>query len=330
MEQQVCEHIHPGIITMQAMLRKIDRLRLPLASRRDVESILVRQVSKELDRTLPCRAGHGRRTAAISVLIGQAIGLTHGELHDLKLAALLHDVGLLMLPIHLVESRDSLRPEAYVAIQNHSRLGATLLKPFSFLRKASILIAHHHERWDGSGYPYGIRGECIPLGARILSIADAFDAIQVPDVPCPDTRNKIALRILLVASGTQFDPTLVPVLCRLLGQSDASSQVGQLTERVFCFDRHCTGSTAGAGHTGPTHLNVKCDSIRHIEIAATQDHELPMLTVTLTSGKAAEFPLGIAGRLRGQSECGEIEFPVSAIKKIVFKSLHARGLRKER
>ena len=213
MEQRICEHVHPGILTIQAMLRKIDRLRLPLASRRDVESILVRQVSKELDRVLPMQAGHGRRTAAISLLIGQAVGLTPGELHDLKLAALLHDVGLLMLPPHLAESRDSLEPEAYVAIQNHSRLGATLLEPFSFLREASILIAHHHERWDGSGYPYGIRGQFIPLGARILSIADAFDAIQVPDVPCPDTRNKIALRIIRVASGTQFDPELVDVLC---------------------------------------------------------------------------------------------------------------------
>ena len=226
MEQRVCEHIHPGILTIQAMLRKIDRLRLPIASRRDVESILVRQVSKELDRALPWQVGHGLRTAAISELIGQAVGLTPGELHDLKLAALLHDIGLLMLPAHLAESRDSLDPESYVAIQNHSRLGATLLEPFTFLREASILIAHHHERWDGSGYPYGIRGAFIPLGARILSIADAFDAIQVPDVPCPDTRNKIALRILLVASGTQFDPTLVPVLRRLLSQSGASSQLG--------------------------------------------------------------------------------------------------------
>jgi HD-GYP domain-containing protein (c-di-GMP phosphodiesterase class II) len=233
MEQRLCEHIHPGIITMQAMLRKIDRLRLPLASRRDVESILVRQVTKELDRALPWQAGHGRRTAAISLLIGQAIGLTPSELHDLKLAALLHDIGLLMLPAHLARNRDPLEPESYVAIQNHSRLGATLLEPFSFLREASILIAHHHERWDGSGYPYGIRGTFIPLGARILAIADAFDAIQVPDVPCPATRNKIALRILRVASGTQFDPTLVPVLCRLLAQSGASSHVGQLTEESF-------------------------------------------------------------------------------------------------
>ena len=214
MEQRVCEHIHPGIITIQAMLRKIDRLRLPVASRRDVESILVQQVTKKLDHALPWQYGHGRRTAEISVLIGQAVGLTPGELHDLELAAFLHDIGLLMLPAHLARNRDPLEPEAYVAIQNHSRLGATLLEPFSFLREASILIAHHHERWDGSGYPYGIRGAFIPLGARILAIADAFDAIQVPGVCCRSRRQAIALRIIQVSAGSQFDPELVQILAR--------------------------------------------------------------------------------------------------------------------
>jgi HD-GYP domain-containing protein (c-di-GMP phosphodiesterase class II) len=219
MEQQVREHIHPGILTMQAMLRKIDRLRLPVASRRDVESILVRQVSRELDRALPWQAGHGRQTATISRLIGQAVGLTPEELHHLKLAALLHDIGLLMLPAHLTAGKEPLESESYVAIQNHSRLGAMVLEPFSFLKEASILIAHHHERWDGSGYPYGIRKEFIPLGARILSIADAFDAIEIPDVRCPDTRRVIALRILRVASGTQFDPHLVSVLNQAMTDS---------------------------------------------------------------------------------------------------------------
>ncbi len=214
MKQRVDEHIHPGIITMQAMLRKIDRLRLPVASRRDVESILVRQVSKELDRALPSQAGHGLRTAVTSGLIGQAVGLTPSELHHLKVASLLHDIGLLMLPTDLVENKDSLDSEDYVAIQNHSRLGATLLEPFLFLREASIFIAHHHERWDGSGYPYGIRGAFIPLGARILAIADAFDAIQVPGVRCRSQRQAIALRIIQVSAGSQFDPELVQVLVR--------------------------------------------------------------------------------------------------------------------
>jgi HD-GYP domain-containing protein (c-di-GMP phosphodiesterase class II) len=213
MVQRLCEHIHPGVITVQAMLRKIDRLRLPLASRRDVESILVRHVGKEIDRALPWQSSHGRRTAAISLSIGQSIGLTTGELHDLKLAALLHDIGLLMLPQELISGGNTLDSESYVAVQNHPRLGASLLEPFFFLREASILIAHHHERWDGSGYPYGIRGTFIPLGSRILAIADAYDAIKVPDAD--DTvRHQVALRILLVASKTQFDPALIEVFYR--------------------------------------------------------------------------------------------------------------------
>ena len=214
MVQRVCEHIHPGVITMQAMLRKIDRLRLPLASRRDVESILVRQVGKEIDRALPWQSGHGLRTAAISLSIGQAIGLTIGELHDLKLAALLHDIGLLMLPQELIIGGNILDSESYVTVQNHPRLGASLLEPFFFLREASVLIAHHHERWDGSGYPYGIRGTFIPLGSRILAIADAYDAIKVPDAD-DAVRNQVALRIILVASKTQFDPALVEVFYRI-------------------------------------------------------------------------------------------------------------------
>lgn len=217
--------VHPDILRIQGLLKKIDRLHLPAASRRDVESILVRQATKELDRMLPWQAGHGQRAAAIALMIGRRLSLGADELHHLKLAAFLHDIGLLMLPAYLTASRVPVESESYIAIQNHSRLGATLLESFVFLREASILIAHHHERWDGSGYPYGIRGEFIPLGARILSIADAFDAIKIPDARCPDTRRDIALKILRVASGTQFDPHLVSVLTRAMRDSPCAEIV---------------------------------------------------------------------------------------------------------
>ena len=236
MQQYISEYIHPGILTIQEMLRKIDRLQLPLASRRDVERILVRQVGKEIDRALPWQAGHGRRTATTSILIGQAVGLNSVELHDLRLAALLHDIGLLTLPPHLMSCSDYLEPESYVAIQNHPRLGASLLEPFFFLREAAVLIAHHHERWDGSGYPYGIRGRFIPLGSRILSIADAFDAIRIPEVSNRVVRNAVALRIIQVASGTQFDPELVEALC-LFQKSIPGSDHVESTMRN-CFDSH--------------------------------------------------------------------------------------------
>jgi len=218
--------IGPVVLKIQALLQKIDRLQLPPASRRDVESILVRQVSEEIDRELPWRAVHQKRTAAVATIIGQAVELDADEMHHLKLAAWLHDIGLLMLPPHLMSSTDSLDPESYVAIQNHPRLGATLLEPFFFLREAAILIAHHHERWDGSGYPYGIRGEFIPIGARILAIADAFDAIRIPDISEPAVRNTIALRILRVAAGTQFDPNLVDAL-PIIAESGSRSDLAQ-------------------------------------------------------------------------------------------------------
>lgn len=226
------EQIYPGVITIQGMLRKIDRLQLPIASRHDVERILVRQVSRELDRALPWQAGHGRRTATISLLIGRAVGLTSDELHNLELAAFLHDIGLLMLPHELIIGADRFDSESYVTVQNHPRLGALLLDPFGFLREASALIAHHHERWDGSGYPYAIRGEFIPLGARILSIADAFDAIRIPKVSNRIMRNTIALRIIRVASGTQFDPELVKALC-LLQKSIPGSDLIEPTMRKY-------------------------------------------------------------------------------------------------
>lgn len=116
MQPYISEHIHPGIITIQALPQKIDRLRLPPASRRNVESILVRQVSRKLDHALPWQASHGRRTAAISLLIGQAVGLTTGELHDLKLAAFLHDIGLLMLPHDLTNGVNRFDPDSYITV----------------------------------------------------------------------------------------------------------------------------------------------------------------------------------------------------------------------
>ncbi len=134
-------------------------------------------------------------------------------MHDLNLAAFLHDIGLLMLPHDLTIGVNTLDPESYVAVQNHPRLGASLFELFFILREASVLMAHHHERWSRSGYPYGIRGRFIPLEARILSIADAFDAIRIPEVSNQVARNKIALRIIRVAASTQFDPELVEALC---------------------------------------------------------------------------------------------------------------------
>jgi HD-GYP domain-containing protein (c-di-GMP phosphodiesterase class II) len=211
---------HPTVLKIQRLLRKIDDLHLPDSSRRDIERILVRQATRELDHVLPWQRGHGRRTAAVARAIGFVIGLSCDALHHLTLASLLHDIGLLGLPAHLAFHPRYLDSRSYAAIQCHPRTGSQWLEPFRFLRKASVIIAHHHERWDGSGYPYGLRGAFIPVEARVLAIADAFDAIQVPGVHNSKIRDRVAYRILKVAAGTQFDPELVALFGDCLTQAD--------------------------------------------------------------------------------------------------------------
>ncbi len=190
-------------------LQTIDALRLPRSVRPHAETVLVRQVAKIMDQALPWQQGYARRTAALAQAIGSAAGLCRDAWHHLTLAALLHDIGLLALPNRLHAHAGYLDGESYTAVQCHPRTGAQWLEPYRFLGNASVIIAHHHERWDGSGYPYGIRGTFIPIEARVLAIADAFDAIQIPGAIDQDARNIAAYRILTVASGTQFDPQLV-------------------------------------------------------------------------------------------------------------------------
>ncbi len=212
------------VTRIQALLRRVDNLRLPDSSRREIEVLAVRQVASLLDRALPWQRGHGRRTGELAQALGVAAGLSPDALHHLALAALLHDIGLLALPRRLASWSGYLDLSSYAAIQCHSRLGAQWLEPYLFLRQASVIIAHHHERWDGSGYPYGIRGTFIPLEARILAIADTFDAIRVPGAHNQETRARVAYRLLTVSAGTQFDPMLVQTCGHCLAQMDSRSR----------------------------------------------------------------------------------------------------------
>ncbi|MFO0774364.1 MAG: HD domain-containing phosphohydrolase [Nitrospiraceae bacterium] len=171
------------------------------------------------------RQGHGRRTADLAHRIGLAVGLHADELMDLTLAALVHDIGLLTLPTHLLDETRELSAAEFALYQSHPRAGAELLEPISFLRRAALWIAHHHERWDGCGYPYGLRGTFIPLGARILAVADTFDAflypatsaVDTPPMSEPHTRISrtngpdlaTALGLLRIVAGSQLDPALV-------------------------------------------------------------------------------------------------------------------------
>ncbi|HKT34319.1 MAG TPA: HD domain-containing phosphohydrolase [Nitrospira sp.] len=207
------------------ILREHRNLQIPVSARRLLELQTAWQVSAFLDRALPWQRGHGRRTAALAQCLGLAAGFSRETLHHVTLASLLHDIGLLVSPNRVPAHGRYLDLESYVFVQCHPRLGAQWLEAFPFLGRASVIIAHHHERWDGSGYPYGIRGLFIPKEARVLSIADAFDSMDLPGVSDPKLRDQMRCRIIKSAGGTQFDPHLVDLFCNRLRRPIEDSEL---------------------------------------------------------------------------------------------------------
>lgn len=172
---------------------------------------IVRVLLDLMDGYDPAIRRHGERTAGYAVAMGEALALPDGELRQLRSAALLHDLGKLLLPPWLLRKPGPLTGDEYALVQSHPRLGAELLEPFAGLRPAAIWIAHHHERWDGCGYPYGVPGPFIPLGARILAVADTFDALTSRGDHGESPPFPAAVRLLQVGAGRQFDPDLVRV-----------------------------------------------------------------------------------------------------------------------
>lgn len=158
---------------------------------------------------------HGQRTVRYATLLGKAAGLSDSDMTDLGYAALLHDIGTLTIPVEIRYKRGPLVADEYALIQSHPRAGAELLEPIPFLSVASVWIAHHHERWDGTGYPYGVRGPYIPFASRILAVADTFDAMTSGRAGHRTMDGDSARRLLRLIAGSQLDPNLVEMFVRI-------------------------------------------------------------------------------------------------------------------
>ena len=121
--------------------------------------------------------GHSNKVAAYSALIAERMGLPEREVEQVHLGGLLHDIGKVGIPADILNKSGPLNPEEWEIMKEHVRLGDQLLNPLNTIACVREMVCHHHEMFDGSGYPDGLAGEQIPLGARIIAIADAYDTI---------------------------------------------------------------------------------------------------------------------------------------------------------
>ncbi len=184
----------------------------------------VKVLSAAIDARDPYTLGHSTRVAKLSLKIGESLGFSRRELEDLEVASLFHDVGKLKTPDFVLLKDGSLSPMEHREMSDHPEHGAAILSRAKSLQKYIPAVRHHHEWFNGKGYPDGLRGEDIPLHAAIIAVADSFDAMT-SSRPYKNPRSREdALRELVRYSGIQFAPRIVEVFLEVIESHPALAE----------------------------------------------------------------------------------------------------------
>jgi putative nucleotidyltransferase with HDIG domain len=162
-----------------------------------------------LETRTPGTYDHAWRVAELTVALGRAMGLSPADVRELRCAALFHDIGKIAIPSRVLEQSGPLDDDEIAVLRLHVTIGAELLAGIPALSAAAPVVAATHERWDGSGYPLGLAGTDIPLGARIIAVADAHDAMTARRPYGAPLSHADATSELARCSGTHFDPDVV-------------------------------------------------------------------------------------------------------------------------
>ena len=177
-------------------------------------------LARAIDAKSAWTAGHSERVTNLAVKIGHAMGLPANSLAILHRGGLLHDIGKIGTPLTVLDKPGKLEPEETRIMRDHVNIGVHILEPIPCFREALPMVAQHHEWFDGSGYPAGLAGENITLHARIITVADCYDAITSDRPYRKGVPSAQALEILRQRSGTQFDPMVIEVFMRLIAAGE--------------------------------------------------------------------------------------------------------------
>ncbi len=176
----------------------------------------IRAIVEAVDAKDPYTRGHSGRVRDYSMMIGEELDIAKEALKELEVCAILHDVGKIGVPDSILGKPGRLTSAEFSYMKRHTEFGAAIIKPIEKLKKLSPSVLHHHEHYDGSGYPKGLKGKHIPIYARIVCIADSFDAMTTDRPYRKKSSMKKALAELEQRSGSYYDPRLVRVFVRSL------------------------------------------------------------------------------------------------------------------
>jgi putative nucleotidyltransferase with HDIG domain len=187
-------------------------------ARRSYETLaeLIRMMAKAVDERAAYLRGHSERVARYAAAIARKLGLDDEKVEWIRLSALLHDIGTLGIEDYLVMKDSPLAPEEFEIVKAHTVKGAAILRPIEMLHELIPGIELHHESLDGTGYPYGLKGDQIPLMARIISVADSFDAMTTPRPYQAAMNPEYVLEVMKRLTGARYDASVVEALTALV------------------------------------------------------------------------------------------------------------------
>ncbi|MFL5843321.1 MAG: HD-GYP domain-containing protein [Solirubrobacteraceae bacterium] len=182
---------------------------------RDSYVATVRALANAVEARDAYTGKHAERVAAYGLAIARAGGMSLADDPEIEFGFLLHDVGKVAVPDAILFKPEPLNVPERTVMEKHAEIGWQILRDVDFLGDAKLVVRHHHERWDGNGYPDGLAGEAIPLAARVFSVADTFDALTTDRPYRPAMTIDRARAIIGEESGTQFDPAAVEAFGRV-------------------------------------------------------------------------------------------------------------------
>ena len=270
---------------------------------------VLKRLAAALEARDPYTHGHSRRVARYSTMIAKKLGVPSAEVARIRLAATVHDVGKLVVPLKILNKPSRLTDEEFELIKRHAPVGADMVRQMDD-EELTQIVAHHHERIDGSGYPSHLAGSAIPLGARIIAVADTFDALTSTRAYRPAKRHRDVLRILRDEAGTQLDADAVQAFSRCysgFGGIAAWSIVSGLPQRVlFPFGGQAPGAGGALAAKGATVLAATAVAG---SIATSSSLTDPRDTSASPTGVPAfaAFGTGAAGAAAAQRDDGSAE-----------------------
>jgi len=177
--------------------------------------LTIRTLASILDRKYAETEAHCGRLASATTILARTLGIEREEVAHIERGAYLHDVGKIVIPDSILQKKGPLDEKEWALVRKHPQVGYEILRKIPYLLPAAEIVRSHHERYDGTGYPMHLKGEEIPLGARIFSLCDSLDAMLTPRPYRETVSFEIATEDIMIASGIQFDPNIVKVFLKV-------------------------------------------------------------------------------------------------------------------